>query len=215
MTVSTRGLAGRSRGTSKLPRARREELLLDAAAEEFGALGHAGASLGRIADRAGVSKALVLTYFGSKDGLYAACVARAGHNLITRIEPVLATPPDRPREVALATLAAIFSGLEPRPHDWNLLNDRSVPPGEGAQVLQRMRQTIADQASRGVAGLNETALLDDADDVALLTEVWMSTVTAVVNWWLRHPDRTAAEMTTRCDRVLTAITTPPRTSRPS
>ncbi|MEU6663031.1 TetR/AcrR family transcriptional regulator [Streptomyces sp. NPDC046821] len=196
----------RAGGTSKLPRARREELLLDVATEEFGAVGYAGASLGRIAERAGVSKALVLTYFGSKDGLYAACAGRAGTNLISRIEPVLAAPARPPRDLAQATLAAMFSGLEGRLHDWNVLNDRTVPPGAGAEVVRRMHRTIAAQASRGVAGLRDLTALQDPDDLAVLTEVWMSAVTAVVNWWLRHPDRSAAEMTARCERVLTAIT---------
>ena len=33
----------------------------------------------------------------------------------------------------------------------------------------------------------------------------MNMVTAVINWWLRYPERTAEEMTRRSQRVLTAI----------
>jgi hypothetical protein len=40
----------------------------------------------------------------------------------------------------------------------------------------------------------------------MLTDIWMNTVTAVVNWWLRHPDQSADEMTRRTQRILTAIT---------
>ncbi|GAB2982446.1 TetR/AcrR family transcriptional regulator [Nocardioides montaniterrae] len=189
---------------AKLPRDQRESLLLDAAREELGAKGFAGASLGAIAARADVSKALVLSYFGSKDGLYAACVQRAGDTLAPRIEEVI-NRPSPPGEMALATLTAIFTGLEGRQQDWNVLNDRTVPTtGDGARAGRAQRRLIADQAARGIAALSDFAELED-DDRDLLTAVWMGTVTAVVNWWLRHPDRTPGEMAVRCERVLGRI----------
>lgn len=197
----------RARGTSRLPRARREELLLDAAIDEFGAYGYAGASLGRMAERAGVSKALILTYFGSKDGLFAACLQRTGAGLVDGVEAILAT--DLPAtQMAQQTLTAIFTALEEHPHGWNLINDRSIPPGVAHDRARDLRTTIAEQAGRGVASLRTGIPLKDADDFALLTEIWMSAVTAVVNWWLRHPDRTAAEMAARSQRVIEAITSP-------
>ena len=192
------------RSPAKLPRDQREALLLDAAREEFGAAGYAGASLGAIAARAGVSKALVLTYFGSKDSLYAACASRAGTNLADRIEQVI-TSPLGPDAMALATLTAIFAGLEGRQQDWNVLNDRTAPSGTAAaDALRLQRRTIAEQASRGVASLDRFAGLE-ADDREILTGIWMSAVTAVVHWWQRHPDRSAAEMAERCGRILATL----------
>lgn len=195
----------RPRGTAKLPREERELLLLDAAREEFGALGYGGASLGSIAARAGVSKALIISYFGSKDGLYAACVARAGANLRNRIEEILnrALPP---AEAVPATLAVIFEGLEGRQQDWHVLNDRTVPAGTaGAEAADAQRRAIAEQASRGVANTEYFQPMEP-DDQELIAAVWMSAVSAVVDWWLRHPDRTIDEMSERCARVLAAIT---------
>lgn len=195
----------RPAGTAKLPREERELLLLDAAREEFGALGYGGASLGSIAARAGVSKALIVSYFGSKDGLYAACVERAGANLAGRIERVL-TAALPPAEAVQATLAAIFAGLEGRQQDWHVLNDRTVPPGSaGAAAAQAQRRVIAGQASRGVASIDRFRAMD-ADDLEIITSVWMSAVSAVVDWWLRHPDRSIHEMSQRCARVLAALT---------
>ncbi|HSX68440.1 helix-turn-helix domain-containing protein [Nocardioides sp.] len=189
---------------AKLPRDQREALLLDAAREEFGAQGYAGASLGAIAARAGVSKALVLTYFGSKDGLHAACAERAGSNLAVRIEEVITSRVD-PADMALATLTAIFEGLDGRQQDWNVLNDRTAPSSTDAgKVARDQRRTIAEQATRGIANLDRFAALEK-DDRDLLTSIWMSSVSAVVNWWLRHPDRTAAEMAERCGRILATL----------
>ena len=189
---------------AKLPRDQREALLLDAAREEFGAQGYAGASLGAIAARADVSKALVLSYFGSKDGLYAACVERAAANLSARIENVI-TSPLEPLEMALETLATIIEGLEGRQQDWNVINDRTAPAGTtGGDAGRAHRKAIAAQTARGIAGLERFAGMD-TDDLDLLLRVWMNTVSAVVGWWLRHPDRTPAEAVDRCRRLVAAL----------
>lgn len=192
----------RTVGTKGVPRAQREQQILDAATDEFGRKGYAGASLSSIAMRSGVSKPLVLSYFGSKDGLFVACVERAGTGLIDRIEQVLAAG-EPPLRMAQQTLAAIFTGLQPRPHDWNVINDRTVPAGSAAhEAARRIRGTIAGQAGRGVAMLADLRGLDDPDDIAVLTDIWMNSVSAMVNWWLRHPGRTAEEMTVRSRRIL-------------
>lgn len=201
----TAAAPGRPPGTAKLPREEREVLLLDAAREEFGALGYGGASLGSIAARAGVSKALIVTYFGSKDGLYAACAERAGGNLRNRIEEVLsaALPP---AEAVPATLAAIFHELDGRQQDWHVLNDRTVPAGTpAADAANAQRRAVAEQASRGVANTEYFQSME-TDDQEIVAAVWMSAVSAIVDWWLRHPDRGIDEMLQRCARVLTAIT---------
>jgi AcrR family transcriptional regulator len=192
------------RSPAKLPRGQREALLLDAAREEFGRAGYAGASLGAIATRAGVSKALILTYFGSKDGLYAACVTRAAENLTARVEQVI-TSPLAPVDMAMATLTTIFEGLEGRQQDWNVINDRTAAAGTpGGDAARAQRRAIAAQAARGIAGLDRFAGFEP-DDLDLLLRVWMSSVTAVVNWWVRHPDRSTAETVERCRRLVAAL----------
>ena len=196
--------SSKPRGTSRLPRAQREEMLLDAATEEFGSMGYGGASLGSIADRAEVSKALLVTYFGSKDGLYGACAQRAGTNLADRIEAVI-TQDFTAGDMALRTLAAIFTGLEARPLDWNVLNDRTAPhDSPGGACARAQRQRIEEQATRAVASLKQLSDLD-ADNAELLTGVWSGAVSSVVSWWLHHPDRTPAEMTARCATVVSAL----------
>lgn len=194
--------SGSTAGSKGVPRATREQQILDAAVGEFGRLGYAGASLSAVATGAGVSKQLVLGYFGSKDALFAACARRAGDGIADRVDEVLAHGGGA-LELAEGTLAAIFTALEPRPHDWNVLNDRTPPPGSAAHEAARAaRLRIAAQANAGVGSLAEVG---DADDVAILTEVWMSSVSALVAWWLRHPDRSPTEMTARGRRALTAL----------
>ena len=74
MTVQRRW----SSGTKGVPREEREEQIPAAAEAEFGERGYAGASIQRVAAASGISRALVHSYFATKDDLYAACVERAG-----------------------------------------------------------------------------------------------------------------------------------------
>lgn len=57
--------------------ARSRRSILDASLIEFSTHGHAGARIDTIAERAGVSKPLIYSYFGDKDALYAAALREA------------------------------------------------------------------------------------------------------------------------------------------
>ncbi|WP_040721857.1 TetR/AcrR family transcriptional regulator [Nocardia veterana] len=191
-------------GTKGVPRAERESQILDVAVAEIGRHGYAGLSLADVAVRAGVSKPLVYAYFQSKDGLYAACVERAGNILGEAIERVIAEPAGL--DTVQRTLDAIFGALEPRPNDWNVIFDRSHPDeGDAADAARRVRRRIADQAARGVAAVVGATGITDPADLSALTDAWMGIVTALVNWWLRHPEESAAAMSARSHRLLAAL----------
>ncbi|MFE3545328.1 TetR/AcrR family transcriptional regulator [Nocardia sp. NPDC059177] len=191
-------------GTKGVPRPEREQQILDAAVAEIGRVGYAGLSLADVAQRAGVSKPLVYTYFQSKDGLYNGCVDRAATILYDAIE--LAITEAGGLSKAERTLDAIFAALEPRPHDWTVVFDRSHPDeGPVAEASRAARRRIAAQAARGVADAIGVVELTDPLDLSALTDVWMGAVTSLVLWWLRHPDQTAAQMTARSHRLITAL----------
>ncbi|MEV6062596.1 TetR/AcrR family transcriptional regulator [Nocardia asteroides] len=191
-------------GTKGVPRAQREQLILDAAVAEIGRSGYAGLSLAGVAQRAGVSKPLVYTYFHAKDQLYLACVDRAAASLGGAIESAITAAEDL--SMAQRTLDAIFVALEPRPHDWTVLFDRTHPDeGEVAEAVRAARRGIAGQAARGVADVLGAVELTDPADLSALTDVWMGTVTSLVAWWLRHPEQTAAQMGARSRRLIAAL----------
>lgn len=194
-------------GSKGMPRGEREAQILDAAAVEFGTNGYASVLVADVATRAGVSKPLIYQYFSSKDGLCAACAERAGTALSTGIAEAMSSPGPSFLTAATAVLDAVFIALEPRPHDWNVLYDRSAPTGtEAAAVARRYRGIIAEQAAVGVWSAFEASDLTDARDLAVMTRVWMNSVTAVVSWWLDNPDQTAEQMSARARRVLATLT---------
>ncbi len=59
--------------------------LLDAAADEFAALGIAGARVDRIAAAAGANKAMIYAYFGNKDQLFDAVFATQVAGLVDQV----------------------------------------------------------------------------------------------------------------------------------
>ncbi|MEV0063342.1 TetR/AcrR family transcriptional regulator [Nocardia sp. NPDC050718] len=191
-------------GTKGVPRAEREQQILDIAGEQISRVGYAGLSPGSVATAAGVSKPMVFHYFRSKEGLYAACVERAADTVCGAIEPVFDGTPGI--EMAEHTLEVVIAVLARRPHDWNVLLDRSYPPdGVAAEASHRAERRLAEQAYRGAAALLAERGITDPADLSALTDVWMGVVTALVNWWLRHPDESAEAMIARCTRLLGAL----------
>ena len=200
---SVMGMGSGRTGTKGMPRREREQAILAAAADEFAIAGYAGAHVGAIAAAAEVSKALVLSYFGSKEGLYIACVQRAGGTLTAAIGAAMP-------ELSAGTadgervLDAIFTTLADRPADWPILYDRSVPAGPARDAVRQQRTVLRGQAATGVGRALASAGLKDPDDLSAATLVWEHVGSALVQWWLHHPDESAADMTARARRVLTA-----------
>ena len=197
----------RNAGTKGVPRIDREIQILDVASSEFGASGYAATNLVDIAAKAGISKPLIYNYFGSKEGLFTACLDRAGAVLADEIERIA-------REDAVAivrgmkTLEGIFTILESRPYFWKLFFDVSAPTtGVIGASTTHYRDRITKLADEGVTELMTLQGNTDALDISAMTAVWMSVVDSLVTWWLDHPDQTAEQMMQRCIRLLNALLT--------
>ncbi|WP_026303553.1 TetR/AcrR family transcriptional regulator [Jongsikchunia kroppenstedtii] len=189
-----------------MPRSDRESLIIDAATAEFGKSGYSGTQVTRIAGDAGVSKALVLSYFGSKDKLFVACVDGVGSRLTAAIADTMTTTSADDSDIgAIAVLATIFATLADRPTDWHLLFDRTVRAGVAADAAHEQRQALRLQAAAGATRALQILGLRDADDLSAASMIWENSVSALVEWWLQHPDETAQQMTDRARRLISAL----------
>lgn len=197
----------RSIGTKGVPRATREQQIVAAAVSEFALLGYAAASLATIARVAGISKPLVYQYFGSKDGLYVACLHDVAGGLLTRLAAAeLAV--DHTVGSRIHPLRAVFTALEPQREAWRLLFDPSAPDtGPSGEVTEHYRARTTEIAASGSAGFLRARGCWTELDASALTAVWMGLVSSLVGWWLEHPEESAEQMIARCERLLTAVLT--------
>src|SRR5712691_11839152 len=126
----------------RLPRAEREERMLDAAETVFGRHGFQVASMDEIARRSGITKALLYQYFGSKEGLYEACVERGRADLFEVLrEAVSAAPPGR--EQLAAFVNGYFDFVEENRGVWWLLYGEASSSAVNA-MRARNAELIAD-----------------------------------------------------------------------
>jgi AcrR family transcriptional regulator len=200
MTVARR----RSTGTKGVPREEREEQILAAAAAEFGARGHAGGAIERIAAAAGISRAMVHSYFATKDALYATCVRRAGEPLVAAVAAAqTATYPQRRGQ---DTVRAILTALADRRDDWTILYDATVAPGTPMHEVGRgYRRELARLGTTGTAEVLGRAGDHDPDDADLFGRMWLAMVSTVVRWWLDHPEEAPESAAERFGRIVASL----------
>ncbi|KAA1395310.1 TetR/AcrR family transcriptional regulator [Aeromicrobium ginsengisoli] len=192
-------------GTKGVPRLDRETQILDIASEQFGTHGFAATSVATVADKAGISKPLIYNYFGSKEGLYEACLDRGGSLLADEIERI-ARGEAVGIERGMATLAGMFTLLEPQPYLWRLFFDPTAPStGAIADSIAGYAERIGKLADEGVTELMRLAGNDDPLDISAMTAVWLGIVDSLMNWWMEHPEESAEQMMQRCMRLLTAL----------
>ena len=197
--------SGAAIGTKGVPRPEREEQIVGVAIDEFAAHGYANASMVAIAQRAGISKPLIYQYFGSKDGLYLACLHAVSSGLLERLEEAEQDVDDSLLS-RVYPLRAIFTALEPQRHAWRLLFDPSMPAsGEIAAAADEYRARTTEIAASGSARFLKARGINSKLDASALSSVWMGMVNSLVEWWLEHPDESADGMVERCYRLLAAI----------
>lgn len=198
-------MARANAGTKGVPRLERETQILQVAAEIFGTEGYAATSIQTVAERAGISKPLVYNYFGSKEGLFLACLEHGGTIVADEIERI-ARGDAVGVERGLNTLDGMFSILEPQPYLWKLFYDPTAPSsGAVADAVRHYTDRIAKLADEGVTELMTLAGNTDPLDISAMTAVWMGMVDTLMNWWMEHPEESAEQMVQRCVRLFTAL----------
>ena len=91
----------------RLPRAVREQQMLDSAITVLAHNGYHNTSMDAIARQAEISKPMLYLYYGSKEELFAACLERESRRFIEAIAE-RAAPAEGPRETLEFTLRAVL-----------------------------------------------------------------------------------------------------------
>ena len=105
----------------------------------FGERGYQNASMDAVAERVGVTKPVLYTHFGSKDGLLLACIARARAELL-EVTTAAAASACAPRRCCAGACSRSSTTWTPRAPAWTLLYSESTVAGDALEGI-RAQQT--------------------------------------------------------------------------
>lgn len=174
--------------------------MLEVAEEVFAERGFHNASVDAIAEGAGITKPMVYAYFGSKEGLYLACMDRGRRRLFETVDEAAAV--DAPADEQLwRGLLAFFTFVEDQRASWLVLfGEATMHGGPFTSEATRLRQQIA----RLVAQLlGEAAAAEGRLDPSQLeaTEPLAYALTgaaeSLASWWVEHPEEPKETVTLR------------------
>jgi len=165
----------------RVPRPVRERQLLELAEALFAERGYGGASMDELARRAGVTKPVVYELFGSKDGVFGACVDRSIERLAADISAAVHAEDEPEARLRAGGLAFIRFAAGNRVA-WDLMS-------MGGSFEQKARAVRSSQAEL-IRELMAEMARDDVDQREL--EVAAHAVNAayegVAHWMWAHPD---------------------------
>jgi AcrR family transcriptional regulator len=187
MAKSESGAPGSVEGYKhgRVPREVRRGQLLELAEELFMEKGYGGFSIDDLCRAAGVSRPIVYEHFGSKDGIYLACLRRIrsefeGALLAAAADDAdLATTVERSAEVW-------FSLLEREPARWSLVYGGATGlVGPLADQLAELRDVTVQQIG---AVLTKYAPDTDPEQVMMWAHAVSGAGEQMGRWWLRNPE---------------------------
>ena len=165
----------------------RRELIIEAARESFAEGGYHRTSLDAIAERAGVSKALLYEHFASKRELHAAMLEAHVHELIERIEAALVDA--EPGEGRLrAGLEAFFDFIEERRGAAAIMLRNTGDP-DVAVWLARLRDAIGGQVVTLMTEEAEQLIRQDPKlrgAIEMIAQQQIGAIQSLADWWGEH-----------------------------
>jgi AcrR family transcriptional regulator len=166
----------------------RREAILDAALDEFSMNGFHETSLEGVANRAGISKALIYEHFPSKRDLHGALLGRYVHELLERVIGAIATAAP-PEQRLRAGGDAFLSFVEDHREPWRLMVRNPADSGIEASV-GRVQSEIASAVAALMQADATQEMGDDPDDahfeIEMLAQQIVGALRALANWWDDH-----------------------------
>jgi AcrR family transcriptional regulator len=177
-----RGVNGYKHG--RVPRDVRRGQLLELAEELFMEKGYGGFSIDDLCRAAGVSRPIVYEHFGSKDGIYIACLRRIRSEFEAALLAAAADGTDLPMTVEQSA-EAWFSILEREPQRWSLVYGGATGlVGPLADQLADLRDTTVQQIALVISQYAPNTSNEQISE-------WAHAVSGageqLGRWWLRNP----------------------------
>jgi AcrR family transcriptional regulator len=185
----------------RLPRAVREQQMLDAAVRVFSRRGFHAASMDEIADAAGISKPMVYAYLGAKEEVFLACLHREATRLMEAVVRVV--EPDLPPDEQLwRGLQAFFGFVGAHRDGWSVLYRQARGHERLSEEVAAMRARIVEV----VAGMLRRATRDQGRQVRdteleIMAYALVGASESLADWLAEHPDADPEKTATRMMNV--------------
>ena len=137
-------------GTKRLPRAVREQQMLDAAVQVFSVNGYHETSMDAIAAKAEISKPMLYLYYGSKEDLFGACLDRE----LARFIDVVRTEIDftlAPHDLLRDAIGTFLTYIDTNRASWIVLYTQATSSQAFAHTVREGRERIIELVSRMVS----------------------------------------------------------------
>ncbi|QDQ98494.1 TetR/AcrR family transcriptional regulator [Tomitella fengzijianii] len=145
----------------RLPRAVREQQMLDSAIAVLAEYGYHGTSMDAIAKHAEISKPMLYLYYGSKEELFEACLDRESKRFIAAITE-RAAPAAGPRETLEFTLRAVLEFVGEHRNAWRVMVREAASSGTFADEINANRAKLV-ELTAGLLKAGTTEWHDDAE----------------------------------------------------
>jgi AcrR family transcriptional regulator len=164
----------------RLTAAERREVIERAATEVFAERGYQGASMDELARRAGVTKPVVYELFGSKDGLFRACLERSAERLAGAVAEAVRAEHDPEAKLRAGGLAFLRFATDHRVA-WELMMEGRFSDAAAAVRRRQAALVLELLTEMSPAGV-------DARELEVAAHAMNSAYEGVAHWMWEHPD---------------------------
>lgn len=128
-------------GTKRLPRAVREQQMLDAAVQMFSVNGYHETSMDAIAAEARISKPMLYLYYGSKEELFGACLSREMSRFIDGVRADIDFNKN-PKDLLRNTIGSFLRYIDENRASWIVMYTQATSSQAFAQTVREGRERI-------------------------------------------------------------------------
>lgn len=159
--------------------------LLELAEELFTEKGYAGFAIDDLCRAAGVSRPIVYEHFGSKDGIYLACL----RHIRSELEQRLLTAADNTTDLASTSKLASdawFGILHRDPQRWMLVYGGTT--GLVGPLAEQLAELRDETVSRIAELISRFAPQADSEEACMVAHAVSGAGEQLGRWWLRNPN---------------------------
>jgi AcrR family transcriptional regulator len=131
----------------RLPRAVREQQMLDAAVQMFSLNGYHETSMDAIAAKAEISKPMLYLYYGSKEELFGACLDRELRRFIDGVREDIDLE-QSPKELLCNTIVSFLRYIDANRASWIVMYTQATSSQAFAHTVREARERIIELVAR-------------------------------------------------------------------